>query len=869
MDLRRRAFMMMRNQRKKMLFLFLCVLFLAMMFVAASGEKESNYALFGARSSDKKANVKAFVFLIRDVNTLVDGYVQELHELLDYYNDRRVEGKEKILAQEPMIWETDALFEERLEHELGEWDDRLGREADSALEDISKPLEEELETLYDLLQETQGRLATSERIQLPVSFESRYASFLRNERLWPLTLTFSDRMLKETSLDLVIDFTGQVRSEEEIRSSIVAFDRMVRGNLLNWKVAYHIIPDVRVETDVERIIGGSNFYDIVRFLFVLDEVTVSDDRDKVLFRRKLENPVLLHSLIVDDDLNFILRDTDSLLGLDRLGYEELEGTVKVLRSHTQQILLADPLDTITDEYEKNRLGIIPPVATPSSAKEMVFRISNGAEPESLDPALIQGVPEHRIYEALFEGLVSYDPETSFAVPGVAESWTSNADGTQYTFKLRKDALWSDGVPITAHDVVYSWLRILNPRTGAPYAWFPAMFLVGAEEFNAGWGRERDVGIRALDDHTFQMDLIGPLPYAIDVLAHYSFAIMPKHTIEKYGQRWTDPANFVGNGPFVLTGRIAQTSITVSKSPTYWDRDKVSLSTVIFYSSDSPATNYNMYLNGELDWVTSVPPDRVSAAQMRDDFQASPQLATYYYVFQTEKAPINNRFVRQALSLAIDREALVDGLLKAGQIPAWGIVPPMAGYDGLEFPFRDMGEAIKKAQDLLAKAGYPNGAGFPVLSILYNTDEGHKQIAEFIQQEWRKNLGIRVVLENQEWGTYLSNRNRGNFVISRAGWVGDYQDPNAFLDMFITGAGMNGGKYSNEIYDLLINEAARMPAGADRFGVLTTAEDIMINGDQAVMPLYYYVNLGMIDRDKWGGWYPNTMDIHPLKDIYLR
>lgn len=513
--------------------------------------------------------------------------------------------------------------------------------------------------------------------------------------------------------------------------------------------------------------------------------------------------------------------------------------------------------------------VAPAAPAAPAVKEVVFRISNGAEPESLDPALIQGVPEHRIYEAIFEGLVAYDPETSFAVPGVAESWTSNDDGTQYTFKLRKNAVWSDGTPITADDVVYSWLRILAPETGGPYAWFPAMFLVGAEEYNSGAAGPEAVGIRALDDHTFQMDLIGPLPYAVDALAHYSFAIVPKHTIEKYGSAWTDPANFVGNGPFVLTDRVAQTSITVSKSPTYWDRDKVSLDKVVFYSSDSSTTNFNMYLNGELDWATTVPPDQINAAQMRDDFQASPQLATYYYVFQTEKAPINNPLVRQALSLAIDREALVEGILKAGQIPAWGIVSPMAGYDGLEFPFSDMDEAIEKAQSLLAKAGYPNGAGFPTIPILYNTDEGHKQIAEFIQQEWKNNLGINVVLENQEWGTYLSNRNTGNFVVSRAGWVGDYQDPNTFLDMFITGAGMNGGQYSNELYDLFINEAARMPAGADRFGVLMTAEDIMINQDQAVMPLYYYVNLGMVDLDKWGGWHPNTMDIHPLKDVYLK
>ncbi len=506
---------------------------------------------------------------------------------------------------------------------------------------------------------------------------------------------------------------------------------------------------------------------------------------------------------------------------------------------------------------------------PAAKDELVFRISNGAEPESLDPALIQGVPEHRIYETIFEGLVAIDPKTALAIPGVAESWTISDDMTQYTFKLRKDAVWSDGVPITANDVVYSWLRILDPATAGPYAWFPCMFLAGAQDFNDGTAGPEAVGIRALDDQTFQMDLIGPLPYTLDALTHYSFAIVPQHAIEKYGSAWTDPANFVGNGPFNLSDRVAQTSITATKSETYWDKDNVALDKVIFYSSDSDTTNYNMYLNGEIDWATNVPPDQLKAAEMRDDFQKAPQLATYYYVFQNEKAPINNVLIRKALALAIDRTALVEGVTKAGQIPAWGIVTPMAGYEALPFPFEDHDDAVAEAQKLLSDAGYPNGDGFPTISILYNTNEAHKQIAEFIQQEWKNNLGINVTLENQEWQTYLSNRNEGNFLVARAGWVGDYTDPNTFLDMFLTGAGMNGGKYSNEIYDLLINESARMEAGAERMGVLRTAEDIMINQDQGIMPLYYYVTLNMVDTDKWGGWFNNTRDYHPMKDVYLK
>ena len=359
-----------------------------------------------------------------------------------------------------------------------------------------------------------------------------------------------------------------------------------------------------------------------------------------------------------------------------------------------------------------------------------FVISNGAEPQSLDPAKVQGVPEHRILMALFEGLTSIDPKTAAPVPGLAKSWEANEDGTQYTFHLR-DAVWSDGVAITANDVVYSWLRELDPATASPYAWFPCMFLEGAQAFNDGTGSAEDVGIRALDDKTFQMDLIGPLPYAIGALEHYSFAVVPQHAIEKYGDQWTQPENFIGNGPFTLKERIPQSKIVCTPNETYWDADSVQIDTLEFLSSDDENTNYNMYLDGQIDWLTNVPTDKLSSAQMKDDYKASPQLATYYYVFQTENAPLDNVNLRKAISYAVDREALVEGVTKAGQIPAWGIVPDMAGYDALEFPFEDVDEATEMAREYLREAGYPNGIGCPTLTVLYNTSEGHKQIAEYI------------------------------------------------------------------------------------------------------------------------------------------
>lgn len=504
-----------------------------------------------------------------------------------------------------------------------------------------------------------------------------------------------------------------------------------------------------------------------------------------------------------------------------------------------------------------------------SGEKVVLRISNGAEPESLDPARVQGVPEHRLYSALFEGLIASDAEGN-PVPGLAESWEVSEDGTQYTFKLRENALWSDGRPITAYDVVYSWLRELAPETRSPYAWFPCMFLQGASDYNAGTADASAVGIRALDDHTFQMDLIGPLPYVIGALEHYAFAVVPRHAIEQYGDAWILPENFVGNGPYVLTEWNPQYQIRVSRSETYWDKENVAIDEVIFLAADDEVRNTRQYYEGKIDWLTEAPSGQY-ASRVRDDYQIAPQISTYYYVLQTQKAPFNDVRVRKALSYAIDRQALADKVLST-QIPAWGVVPEMSGYETLEPEHEDVKRKMfdaELAQQLLAEAGYPGGAGFPSFTILYNSGSGHQAIAEFIRQQWKANLNIDVTLISQEWATYLANRNDGRFDVARAGWVGDYQDPNTFLELFVTGAGMNGGRYSNLTYDMLINEAAKMPSGADRYSVLRTAEEILINEDQAIIPLYFYTSANVIDTDKWGGWKPNVMDYHPVKEIYLK
>lgn len=486
-----------------------------------------------------------------------------------------------------------------------------------------------------------------------------------------------------------------------------------------------------------------------------------------------------------------------------------------------------------------------------------FIINNGTEPQSLDPSKIEGVPEHRIYMALFEGLVSYDPKTSEAIPGVAESWTRSNNDTVLTFKLR-DAYWSDGEKITAQTFVDSWLYYLAPETAAVYAYMPGMIIEGAEAYNAGEAGPEAVGIRAIDDKTLEVKLVGPLAYAVDVMAHYSFAPLPLHAIKENGDDWIKPGKFVGNGPFTLETWTPQQSITVVPNEKYWNKDEVYLDRITFLTIENETTAYQKYKAGEMDWDTSAPLEMLDEIKLSNDFQTGPQLSSYYYYLNTEDPILSDVRVRKALAMALDREELVSKVTKGGEIASGGYVPSMSGYDAITGNTFDLAQA----QALLAEAGFPNGEGFPKMSLIYNTNEAHKKIAEYVQQAWKKNLGIDVELANLEWNTFLDERQGGNFQIGRAGWTGDYQDPSNFLELFLTGGGNNDGRYSNPEFDALLEKAASMPAGEERMNVLKQAEEILITQDQAIIPFYFYVTKNMIDLEKWDGWYSNTLDIHP-------
>jgi oligopeptide transport system substrate-binding protein len=508
------------------------------------------------------------------------------------------------------------------------------------------------------------------------------------------------------------------------------------------------------------------------------------------------------------------------------------------------------------------------LALPAFA-QVTLRINNQSEAASVDPHLISGVPENRIFLALFEGLTIPNPGGT-PIGGAAESWMVSTDNMTWTFKLRKGNVWSDGVPITAQTVVKSWLRCLNPDTAAEYASIVKDIIKGAKEYNEGTGSPEDVAIKALDDYTFQFRTLSPAPYILSMLVHHGFAIVPIHAIEKWGGEWVRPERFVSNGAFVLKEWKPNEKLVLVKNAKYWDAKNVKLDQVIYYPSDNLATNYAMYVNGEADWnAGSPPPDKVDEAKKRTDYIRVPQFGSYYYEFNLQKPPFNDVRVRKAFSMAVDRKELVEKITKSGEFPATGFTPPTEGYT----PTKGIGESVEQAKKLMAEAGYPGGKNFPKVTILYNTSARHKAIAEYFQQRWEQAFGVKVELFNQEFATYLQTRKdgkMGGFELVRAAWVADYSDPNTFLFMFLSNnEDFNDTRWSNPKYDELVKKANSMRAGPERMQLFQDAEKVFIDQDHVVMPVYWYTSQNLIDLNKWGGWTTNSLDQHALKFVFKK
>ena len=510
---------------------------------------------------------------------------------------------------------------------------------------------------------------------------------------------------------------------------------------------------------------------------------------------------------------------------------------------------------------------IPPVELSPETK--ILYLGNGTEPKDLDPHTVTGVPESKILMALIEGLVIRHPEGLEPLPGIAKNWLISQDGKEYTFNLR-EALWSNGDPVTAHDFVYAWNRMLLPSLGSQY---PDMLydVVNAEQFNKGEITDFNlVGVKALDAKTLKVNLKNPAPYFLELLAHYTTRPVHKPTIEKFGEidtlgnQWTRPGNFIGNGPFTLEEWKLNQVIKVKKNPNYWDADRVQLNEIHFLPIDNVSREDFMFRAGQIHITSSIPTEKIEVykEEYPNNISISPYYGTYYYRINLNKKPLDNKLVRKALSLSIDRELITKKVAKGGQIPAFSFTPPdPKGY----FPPTKLEYNPSKAKELLKEAGYSKNDSL-TFELLYNTSEGHQKIAEAMQQMWKETLGINIVLTNTDWKVYLSRENNGDFEISRAGWIGDYQDPKTFLDMMVSGRGNNKTGWSNKEYDNLLIKAAQSTSQDERYKYLYEAEKILID-ELPIIPIYTYTRIYM-KHETVKGWEPNLLDSHAYQYITI-
>jgi len=484
-----------------------------------------------------------------------------------------------------------------------------------------------------------------------------------------------------------------------------------------------------------------------------------------------------------------------------------------------------------------------------------FRFTISSEPPSLDPALSTDSQSYILGLGLYEGLFRLNPEGT-SEPALAESIVVSADGKTYTFKLHQGAKWTNGDPVTAHDFEYSWKRTLAPETAADYAYM-LYYLENGEKYNAGEASADEVGVKALDDYTLEVKLESATPYFLDILAHSSYWPVNKNVVEGRPDWATDIKTLVTNGPFKVTEWQHGGKLVFEKNPDYYNKDKINFDKVTVLMVEEDSTVFNLFKTDQIDWIGaqagSVPTDQVTQVLQSGEAKVMPIASTYYYIFNTTKKPFSNAKIRKAFAMAIDRQAIIDNVTKANQEPAFALVPPsIRGVEGKSFRelYPDSGyfqENVEEAKKLLAEGLQEEGLSkFPEVTLLYNTNEGHKAIAEAIVDQWRKNLGVEVKLGNQEWGTFLETRDALQYDIARSGWGADYNHPISFsYDLIHSKSGNNDGAYANPQVDQLLEQAIASSDEKTVMANIAEAEKIAIADDMAILPIYYYTTVTMV------------------------
>ena len=487
--------------------------------------------------------------------------------------------------------------------------------------------------------------------------------------------------------------------------------------------------------------------------------------------------------------------------------------------------------------------------------DQTFTYRVGDEHSSVDPQIVEDVSGSELVRDLFEGLLNQDALGNLK-PGVAESWEASNGNQTYTFKLRKDAKWSNGDAVTANDFVYAWQRLADPETASAYAWYmEIMSLENAKAIIAGEKEPSELGVSAPDDYTLVVNLTAPLPYFAAMTTHASTFPSPQKVIEEFGNEWTRPENIVSNGAYVLTEHVPNERSVRERNTMYWNDAETVINKVTALVINEESTALTRYLAGELD-RTEIPAGEYPRLKKEYPDQAIsfPRLCSYYYSFNvSDSGPeaFKDERVRQALSYALDRNVVTEQVLKGGQFPAFTFTPgTTANFDAPDVAFGQITQAERdaKAKELMVEAGY--GADNPLkFELLYNTNEDHKKVATVAAQMWKQKLGIEATLVNQEWKVFLEVRGKQDFDLARGGWCGDYNEASTFLDLMTTPSGYNDGKYSNAELDKLMTDAK---TADDPSANYTRVEEIMAE-EMPIIPVYHYTGVYMMSEGIIGSW----------------
>jgi oligopeptide transport system substrate-binding protein len=499
-------------------------------------------------------------------------------------------------------------------------------------------------------------------------------------------------------------------------------------------------------------------------------------------------------------------------------------------------------------------------------------IVNGNEPESLDPQIVTGISEMRITKALFEGLTRLDPRTAQPVPALAERWEISPDGRTYTFHLRSNLAWSTGDPITSADFVWSWKRALDPATASDYAG-QLFYLKGAEDYyNGRLTNDAQLGFQALDAHTLRVELNSPLAFFLDLCAFPTLAVLPRKAIELHGDRWLHARPLPVSGPFQLGAWRVNDKVRLLRNPRYWDAANTASEIIDVLPVSSANTALNLYETGVADivWDKDLKPvELMDVLRSRPDFHTFPYFGTYYYRFNVTQPPFNDPRVRRAFALATDKAHLVRKLTGGGERPASHYVPDgVANYE----PPEGLPHDVAAARKLLAAAGFPGGKGFPRFSYTFFSGGGggaqlQGKIGVELQQMWRDALGVELELRQIERKIFYSAQSKLDYDLSASSWVGDYNDANTFLDMFLSQSGNNRTGWKHPRYDALLREANQQTDLKRRAALLREAETILVVEEVPIVPLYFYAGFNYFDTNKVSGLWQNLLDEHPMQ--YLR